>query len=315
MRQSPTGPATSRFAINQSFDLDSINAKENDALEQAVAMVPTIDVTRDIAIANPRLALTAGLMYGSGSPDMDGTFRIVQGNLTAAPIDPADAVWDCCTVRQFEIPNTAGYVRAASSGLLAGSISSASIDHGNVLTLTTLEAAAAAIVAGPTSHAPVVADPVVVSPRNALPAGLGLSHARVSAAGIVSIGLSNPTNAGINPAAILWDILVLDQSRPNRAARSGRRGVDFRGLVNSASVPAASVVETLVNVPGAQIGDVAHATWSLDLGDELMPSHARVTASGVVAVSLLNLNVTGGGAVDPGPIDVVIQTWPRVPPL
>ena len=241
-----------------------------------------------------------------------GQVGVAEGNLTAGAVNPAAENWDICAVRRNGSDSEAGYVRAGSSGTLAASISSATIDHGNIITLVTVEAVAAAILAGPLQLRPVVGDPVVVSPRAALPAGLALSHARVSAAGVISVGLANPTAGTINPAALVWDMCVFTQASNIRGNRSGRRGVTSNISINPGSIAAAAVLEVAVNMPGAQIGDVVHVTAADGMDVRICISHARVSANNTVQVGFCNLTV---GAVDPAAVVCLIQTFPRVPPL
>ncbi len=307
MRQSPTGPITS-LVLALPFDVGAVTAKEWDSAEFAIALSPI----RDLVIACPRAALEAGFMASCiNEVPAENNPTVALANMTVGALNPASATWDLVVLVQFQAPTQAGYIRAASSGLLAGSLQSATIDHGNITTLTTLEATTT-ILASPTSHAPVVGDPVIVSPRNALPAGLGLSHARVSAAGVVSIGVANPTAGDINPAAILWDIFVFDQSRPFRAARSGRRGGVFRGNFNAGSVAALTTLETPITAIGAQIGDVATVSVFEDLDAGLAVSHARVSATNTVQIGLTNITAA---PIDPAELSCIVQTIPRVPPL
>ncbi len=312
MRRAPLGPAVSRQGLNRAADIGAITNKERLSVQVALVLTPPIDFARDIVICCPRAALTAGLLASPTTPTADAAFRVAEANMTAAPVNPAAENWDVLAVTRNGAEDQAGYVRAGSSGRLAASISSSTIDHGNITTLTTLEATAAAILAGPTQLRPVVGDPVVVSPRTALPAGLALSHARVSAAGVISIGIANPTAGDINPAAVVWDMCVFSQTQQIRGNRSGRRGVTRALSVNPGNIAALTVLEVAVNAPGAQIGDVVGVTVANGLEDGLYISHARVSATDTIQIGFGN--ITAGG-VDPVALDCIVQTFPRVPPL
>jgi len=76
------------------------------------------------------------------------------------------------------------------------------IDHGAVGAAGILEATGALDVAC------LAGDPVWVSPRAALPAGIGIVGARISAANTLAVTLMNATAAPIDPAAITYDVVV-----------------------------------------------------------------------------------------------------------
>lgn len=313
MRQSPLGPAVSRNGLNRAANIGSIAANVRLRVQVALVLDPPIVIARDLVVANPRAALTAGLMQSPDLPLADGTFSVAEGNLTAGAIDPAAENFDVLAIRRNGSNAQAGYVRAGQSGRVAASVSSAAVDHGSIATLVTLEAAAAAIVAGLLQIAPIVGDPVVISPRTALPAGLILSHCRVSGAGVVTIGLANPTAGAIDPAAITWDMCVFSQARQLRGARSGRRGVTLVTTISPGAVPV-GVLEVPITVPGAQVGDPVAVGATFDAGDvNFVISHARVSALGVVQIGVGNIDTAPD---TPGaPINVTVQTLPRTPPL
>ncbi len=312
MRRAPVGPIVSRNGLSLAANIGIITAKERESDQVALALIPPLEIQRDIILVNPRAALTAGLLQSPLTPGADGNFRVGEANMTAGDINPAAENWDVLAVRRNNNEAQAGYVRAGSTGPIAASISSATIDHGNITTLTTLEATAPAILAGPLQIAPIVGDPVIISPRNALPAGLALSHARISAPGIVTIGVANPTAGDINPAAILWDMCVFSQTQELRGTRSGRRGVTRANVIDPPSIPALTIVEVAVTIPGAQIGDPVAVTGTNGMNIGLYISHARVSAPNTVVVGIGNITAI---ANDPPAELYVIQTFPRTPPL
>ena len=260
--------------------------------------------------ASPRAALDAGFM--ASYVRRNGTDVVLAlGNMTVGALDPAATLVDVVSITptftgRFGDINA---IRKGISGQPFASVNTFALDHGNIATLTTLEAAAAAIGASPRRYVPQVGDPLVCSPRAALPAGLALSHARVSAAGVITIGLANPTAGGIDPASLTWDVACIGRAggglpANTRIAREKRGGffiypVEF--TINHGNIGAFDHLEATVDLTTVGLRGIAPGmpvavapTAALPAGIGL--SYARISAANTVAVDLVNITA---GAIDP----------------
>lgn len=83
------------------------------------------------------------------------------------------------------------------------------LDHGNIVNATVVEATIDLAAVGLRGIAPGM--PVYVEPTASLPAGIALSHARISAGNTLAIGLANVSIAPIDPAAQNWKIAVFEE--------------------------------------------------------------------------------------------------------
>lgn len=262
-------------------------------------------------VANPRTALDAGFLQSHIRCDGTNIF-LALGNMTAGALDPTaetvDAIGLFMSVNAGRFGDRFAW-RKGNSGRVYGSCSSFSLDHGSIATLTTLEAAAAAITASPRRYVPQVGDVVVCSPRAALPAGLALSHARVSAAGVVTIGLANPTAGAIDPAALTWDVYCIGKSgagfpastriAPTKAGAFLVR--PFLVTLNHGSIGALDHLEatfdtTSIGLRGVSPGMPVWVEPTAALPAGIGLSYARVSAGNTLAVDLVNITA---GAIDP----------------
>lgn len=300
MRDAAQGLVLTQFsaAAGVAVDHGSIGAK--------ATLLATAAAGSLFSTASPRAALPAGIMYSHLQlTNSSADSSIALANLTAGAIDPAAQTYDLLSIGDL--------IRQSPNGLLFGSVQTRSVNHGSIGALAVLEAAATAITAAPTVHRPVQNEPVFVSPRTALPAGLALSHARASAAGVVSIGLANLTGGAIDPGAIQWDIATVNRNRQLRQSKSGRGATRFGAMVDSAQIPAASVLETSIDIPGTMPGDVVLplvvANGPLTAG--VAVSHARVSAPDTVALGLANLT---GAPIDPPAFSFAFNIAPRLGP-
>lgn len=169
----------------------------------------------DIVICSPTQVLAAGVAFSVAfvqvGPPVSPVVRAF--NLTAAPVNPAAQNFDFTVLRGATgagaIP---GNARQGSSGRIVGETFRVTIDHGAIGADAVLEATAAIAPA----HEPVIPGPgatAIAFPTAALPVGVGISHARISANNTIAIALADLTGAGINPAAVTYDVLVFRQCR------------------------------------------------------------------------------------------------------
>ncbi len=152
----------------------------------------------NFAWVSPAAALPAGLAFSHWRV-AGGALIAGLANLTGAPIDPAAITFNCLVER---LTATAGTQRAGSSGPLAWkNYRGVSIDHGAIPANDTLAGTLA--IAGLRST-----DLVFASPRAALPdVALAYSHS-FATNGQANVVLANLSGAPIDPAAIVWDLLV-----------------------------------------------------------------------------------------------------------
>lgn len=203
LRASQSGRLSVARAGVVNVDAGSIATKAN-GLVNISASVPDA-VSGDCVVASPRTALTAGIAFSHVFIAGGGAVNVVLHNLTAGAVDPAAVDFDFVLLKALDAGGRA--VRASPSGLICIQSFIVSIDFPSIAALTVVEAAAAFVPIGKSIPVPNTANnrlPVVTATPNAaaLPAGLAISHARISATNTVSIGLANVTANPIDPAAI-----------------------------------------------------------------------------------------------------------------
>lgn len=159
-------------------------------------------------IASPTAALPAGLALSHCRTTV-GNALVGLANPTAAPIAPGNVNFDVAIFNP-------GFLSVAGDGqsgpMMAYVVSGVSITHG-VIAGTTVGEAGNAVALTDSLGNPVFqpGDVVHAVPRTASLGNVGLiiSHARVSAAGIVQVGICNLTAGNLTPGANVYDILVV----------------------------------------------------------------------------------------------------------
>jgi hypothetical protein len=98
---------------------------------------------------------------------------------------------------------TAKRDRVPPTGPTNGTKLQVSIDHGSIPAQGTLAA---------TANLPLrtarLGDSVCVNPVGALPDGLAIAAARIASADSIEVSLANVTVSAIDPAGILYDVLI-----------------------------------------------------------------------------------------------------------
>jgi hypothetical protein len=93
--------------------------------------------------------------------------------------------------------------RVPPTGPINGTKLQVSIDHGAVPAQGTLAATATLPL-----RSARLGDSVCVNPVGALPDGLAIAAARIASADNIEVSLANVTTNPIDPAAILYDVLI-----------------------------------------------------------------------------------------------------------
>lgn len=162
-----------------------------------------------VILGSPRLALPAGVAYSHCvARESDDQVLCVLANLTAGAIDPASLDFDFVSLKRdafaLQAIDNDNAVRTSPSGLITVFTQPVTINAGLIASATVLETQFT--VPGPFS---IPANPagapgtvVLVTPDAALPAGLGISHGRISGDNVGQVGLANLTGGGIDPGPI-----------------------------------------------------------------------------------------------------------------
>lgn len=163
-----------------------------------------------IAIASPVNALAAGIAYSHPFIDASGDVFVVMHNLTALGVDPGPVNFDFVFLRAtpFQSPLTPNLIntapcRTSPSGMITAITLPLTIDSAQIANDVVVETAFTVPGTGP--YLPTLTTVVMVTPRAALPAGIALSHGRMTGAGAGVVGLANLTGAPIDPAALTLD--------------------------------------------------------------------------------------------------------------
>lgn len=198
-RQNIPGSFQAVLQDRVSVDLPPIAANANGLAVVALNGVET----GDIVLASPAAVINAGVAFNYARA-ITNQIQVFAHNLTAGAIDPAAVDFD------FTVLKPQPGARQGPSGPILGQVNPVAIDHPAVAALTVVEATgtispltAAIAASGATAH---------IVPRAALPAGLAISHARISANNTIAVGLCNVTGVAIDPVSITYDVLTFNRS-------------------------------------------------------------------------------------------------------
>lgn len=302
IRNSPSGPDFIRGSVLESIDHGSITTKE---VLEAAGTFAGLQQTDGLFVAPTSTYSSANVFFSHARRSGADAISYGVANMAGVGVDP-----DPEFMQGSAFFRTARY---GPSGAVIGNAGSFSVDPGNITTIETLAVDSGVTAVSVSPAGSPVDMPVIVSPREALPAGLALSHAFVDT-GTIRVVLANLTGGDINPGAIQFDFFSFPGAAlpavgvPVRAAPSGPPmcRVFNDVTIDHDSVASAAVLEAAVTLTGARVGDVVFAAPRAALTTGIALSHGRVSAPNTVQVGLGNLT---GAPVNPAAVTYDIAVF------